>query len=235
MRHRVKGRKLGRTAAHRRATLRLLATSLFKHKKIRTTLAKAKELRRFAEPLITKAKNDTVAARRLVAREIKDKEVVKELFGEIAEKVRNRPGGYTRIVKLGQRAGDASEMAIIELVDYNEGEEVKKKKTKKAKVQKKAEEKVETFQESAEDTSEEKDLSEEEGLVSEEKASDDEGSETAENSSEEAEDESKSGNDTDVKAEAKPEADAGENNASGEKKEDSGNAQSETEADDTNK
>ncbi len=131
MRHRVKGRKLGRTSAHREATLRLLATSLLKHKKIKTTVAKAKELRTYVEPLITKAKEDTVANRRHIARFIKDKEIVKELFGEIVEKIGDRPGGYTRVVKLGQRRGDAAEMAIIELVDYADVVEEKPKKTKK--------------------------------------------------------------------------------------------------------
>lgn len=142
MRHRVKGRKLGRTAAHREATLRALATALLRHKKIKTTVAKAKELRTYVEPLITKAKVDSVANRRHVARFIKDKEIVKELFGEIVEKIGDRPGGYTRIVKLGQRKGDAAEMAIVELVDYSDvAAEPKPKKVKKAEM--KQEEKVE--------------------------------------------------------------------------------------------
>lgn len=143
MRHRVKGRKLGRTASHRLATLRALAVALFKHKKIKTTLAKAKETRSFVEPLITKAKNDSVHARRYVAKHINDKEVVKELFGEIVEKVGDRPGGYTRVVKLGNRLGDAAEMAIIELVDYNDLVEKKEKKAKAPKKEKVVEE-VET-------------------------------------------------------------------------------------------
>ncbi len=133
MRHRVKGKKLGRTAAHRTATLRALSTALIKHKKIKTTLAKAKATRSFVEPLITKAKLDTVHARRLIAREIHDKTVVQELFNEVVPKIGDRPGGYTRIVKLGTRVGDAAEMAILELVDYNEGTvEKPKKKAKKA-------------------------------------------------------------------------------------------------------
>ncbi len=131
MRHRIKGRKLGRSTSHRLATLRSLATALIKHKKIKTTLAKAKQTRLFVEPLITKAKNGSVHARRLVARDIHDKEVVKELFGEVAEKIGDRPGGYTRIVKLGNRTGDGAEMAIIELVDYNNIANKKPKKTKK--------------------------------------------------------------------------------------------------------
>ncbi len=138
MRHRVKGRKLGRTAAHREATLRLLATSLLQHKKIKTTVSKAKELRSYVEPLITRAKVDSVANRRHISRFIKDKDIVRELFSEIVEKIGDRPGGYTRVVKLGQRRGDAAEMAIIELVDYSDVAEEKPKKTKK-----KAEVKVE--------------------------------------------------------------------------------------------
>ena len=131
MRHKVKGNKLGRTASHRTATLRSLASALIKHKKITTTLAKAKQARLFVEPLITKAKDDTVHSRRLVARHINDKEIIKELFVEVAKKVGDRPGGYTRIVKLGNRLGDASEMAIIELVDYNDINTAKAKSPKK--------------------------------------------------------------------------------------------------------
>jgi len=120
------------------ATLRAITTALLKHKKIKTTLAKAKATRSFAEPLITKAKNDSVANRRLVAKHINDKAVVKELFGEIIEKIGDRAGGYTRVVKLGNRLGDAAEMAIIELVDYNDLGAGKEKKSKTA-----AEDKVE--------------------------------------------------------------------------------------------
>jgi large subunit ribosomal protein L17 len=119
MRHRVKGRKLKRTASHRKATLIALATSLLKHKKITTTVAKAKELRTFVEPMITKAKNDSVHSRRYVADKIKDKEVVKDLFGDIITKVGDRPGGYTRIILRGQRKGDGAELAFIELVDFS--------------------------------------------------------------------------------------------------------------------
>ena len=134
MRHRVRGRKLNRTASHRLATFRALATALFREKKIKTTISKAKELRGFAEPLISRAKEDSVANRRLVARHIQDDKVLKELFNEIVPKVGDRPGGYTRIVKLGQRRGDAAEMAIIELVDYNDVNS--KGKITKAKVKK---------------------------------------------------------------------------------------------------
>lgn len=142
MRHSVRGRKLGRTASHRAATLRLLATALFKHKKIKTTLAKAKELRKYAEPMITRAKTDSVHARRIIAADIVDKAVVKELFTEIVAKIGDRPGGYTRVVRLGQRKGDGAEMAIIEMVDYSGV--VKEKAPKKAKAEDKpAEEKIE--------------------------------------------------------------------------------------------
>jgi len=120
MRHRVKGRKLGRTASHRLATMRAIATALFKHKKIKTTLAKAKEARTFVEPMITRAKQNSVHAKRLIFKDIKDREVMNELFGDIIEKIGERKGGYTRIVKLGQRQGDAAQMAILELVDYND-------------------------------------------------------------------------------------------------------------------
>jgi len=146
MRHRVRGRKLNRTESHRKALLRALATSLFRHKRIKTTLAKAKEARTFAETLITKARKNSLHSRRLVIREIHDKDVVNELFGDIVQKVADRPGGYTRVVKLGNRKGDAAEMAILELVDYNEvmktkeEEKKEKKEVKKAKKKEKSEE-----------------------------------------------------------------------------------------------
>lgn len=136
MRHRKSGRKLKRTASHRRATLAALATSLLRHKRITTTIAKAKEARMVVEKLITRAKNArarqaedaaTVHARREVSRLIKDRAVVSELFSIIAEKVASRPGGYTRIVRLGQRKGDGAELAVIELVDFNTGQEQKEK------------------------------------------------------------------------------------------------------------
>jgi len=120
MRHRVRGRKLGRTASHRAALLSSLATSLLKHKRIKTTLAKAKEARSYVEALITKARRNDLHSKRLIMSVIHDKEVVKELFGEIVPKIGDRPGGYTRVVKLGNRMGDAASMAIIELVDYND-------------------------------------------------------------------------------------------------------------------
>lgn len=130
MRHRVKGRKLGRTASHRQATLNALATQLLKYKKIKTTSAKAKSTKQFIEPLITKAKRNDLAAKRHIARFINDKEVFHELFADILEKIGDRQGGYTRVIKLGNRAGDAAEMSIIELVDYNEITSPKKKEKK---------------------------------------------------------------------------------------------------------
>ncbi|MBD3410062.1 MAG: 50S ribosomal protein L17 [Ignavibacteriales bacterium] len=120
MRHRNKFRKLGRTAAHRRATLRNLAAALIEHKRIETTLAKAKELRTFVEPLVTKARVGDLHRRRLVMDALKNKEAAKILFGDVVGTVGDRPGGYTRVVKTGYRRGDAAQMAIIEFVDYNE-------------------------------------------------------------------------------------------------------------------
>jgi len=120
MRHGVKGRKLGRTASHRLATLKSLATSVLKHKRIKTTVAKAKEARGLVDKLITKAKRNDLHSRRLVLEYVNDKDVVKELFNEVVPKVGDRPGGYTRVIKLGRRLGDAAELAILELVDYND-------------------------------------------------------------------------------------------------------------------
>ncbi|RMG48171.1 MAG: 50S ribosomal protein L17 [Acidobacteria bacterium] len=120
MRHRWAGRKLGRKTEHRRATLRNLATALFEQGRIRTTVPKAKELRSYAERLITKARKDSVHARRLVARELGNRTLVKKLFDEIAPRYAERPGGYTRILRLMPRRGDAAEMAIIELVGAEE-------------------------------------------------------------------------------------------------------------------
>ena len=138
MRHSVKGRKLGRTASHRVALLNALTTSLLKYKRIKTTEAKAKEARTFVEKLITKAKKNDLHVRRQVLSLIHDKDVVKELFSEIIPKIGERPGGYTRVVKLGNRNGDAAAMAILELVDYNDvankkAEENKAKRDLKAK------------------------------------------------------------------------------------------------------
>lgn len=133
MRHAVKGRKLKRTSSHKKALLSSLAVALFRHKKIKTTVAKAKEARIFVERLITKARKGDIPSRRYVARFIKDREVLKELFNEIVTKVGERPGGYTRVVKLGARKGDGADLAILELVDFNEGE-VKAPKKKEEKI-----------------------------------------------------------------------------------------------------
>ncbi len=120
MRHQRKRHRLGRTAPHRKATLAALSNALIQHKRITTTQPKAKALREFVEPIISRAKEDTTHNRRQVFRYLQDNKAVSELFGEIAEKVGDRPGGYTRIIKLGQRHGDAAPMAVIELVDYND-------------------------------------------------------------------------------------------------------------------
>ena len=120
MRHNKKFNHLSRTADHRQAMLANLAISLIMHKRITTTLAKAKALKKYVEPLITRSKNDTTTSRRVVFRYLQNKYAVKALFGEVAEKVANRPGGYTRVIKLGTRQGDAAEIAFIELVDFDE-------------------------------------------------------------------------------------------------------------------
>src|SRR5580658_3343800 len=120
MRHGDKIKNLSRTASHRKALLGNLAAQLIMHKKIITTLAKAKALRVFIEPLITKAKENTTHQRRIVFSHLQDKEAIEELFGEVSTKVAGRPGGYTRIIKLGSRVGDNAETAFIELVDFNE-------------------------------------------------------------------------------------------------------------------
>ena len=131
MRHNKKFNHLGRTASHRSAMLANMACSLIQHKRIATTTAKAKSLRKYIEPLLTKAKEDTTANRRIVFSYLQRKEAVTELFQNISEKIANRPGGYTRILRTGFRLGDAAEMCIIELVDYNENM-LKEKVVKKA-------------------------------------------------------------------------------------------------------
>ena len=120
MRHGKKFNHLGRTAPHRKAMLSNMASSLILHKRIVTTVAKAKALRKYVEPLITKAKDDSTHSRRVVFSYLGNKESVKELFGEVADKVATRPGGYTRIFKMGNRLGDNADMCIMELVDFNE-------------------------------------------------------------------------------------------------------------------
>ena len=133
MRHNKKFNHLGRTASHRNAMLANMACSLIKHKRITTTVAKAKALKKFVEPLITKAKDDTTNSRRVVFSNLQDKYAVTELFKEISVKIADRPGGYTRIIKTSTRLGDNAEMCFIELVDYNENmakEKVAKKATR---------------------------------------------------------------------------------------------------------
>lgn len=120
MRHQKKINHLGRKSAHRKAMLSNMAASLIIHKRIHTTIAKAKALRVFVEPLITKSKDDTTHSRRIVFSYLQNKEAVTELFREISKKIMERPGGYTRILKTGNRFGDNAEMCMIELVDYNE-------------------------------------------------------------------------------------------------------------------
>ena len=120
MRHGNKVNHLGRKTAHRKALLMNLSNALIQHKRITTTVAKAKELRKHIEPLINKTKSDTTHNRRILFSYLQDKESIKELFGVIADKVANRPGGYTRVIKLGFRKGDAADIAMIELVDFNE-------------------------------------------------------------------------------------------------------------------
>ena len=136
MRHRVKGKGLSRTAAHRKATFRALTKALVKEHRIVTTVTKAKELRRFVEPLITRSKEDNNLNRKVVFAALQDKETVKSLFAEVGPAAGERPGGYTRVIKIGHRQGDGAEMAVIELVDFNdvqpEGKETKKKKTRRA-------------------------------------------------------------------------------------------------------
>ena len=140
MRHNKKFNHLGRTNTHRKAMLSNMACSLLKHKRIFTTVAKAKALRSFVEPIVTKSKNDTTHSRRMVFRYLKDKYVVTELFNEISQKVADRPGGYTRIIKTGNRLGDNASMCFIELVDYNENmkKEIAKKPSKTRRSRKKS-------------------------------------------------------------------------------------------------
>lgn len=147
MRHGCKVNKLSRTHAHRAAMLSNMASSLILHKRIETTLAKAKALRGYVEPLINRTKADSTHQRRMVFSYLQNKEAVKELFGDVAIKVANRPGGYTRILKLGRRMGDGAEMVMMELVDYNEAmlkeTAAKKAKTTRRGGKKKATETVE--------------------------------------------------------------------------------------------
>jgi large subunit ribosomal protein L17 len=142
MRHRKKFNHLSRKSAHRKAMLSNMAVSLIEHKRINTTVAKAKALRSFVEPLINRAKTDTTHSRRMVFRKLQNKSAVNELFREISQKIADREGGYTRILKTGNRLGDNAEMCIIELVDYNENyytdkaETSKKKRTRRGRTKK---------------------------------------------------------------------------------------------------
>ncbi len=140
MRHGKKFNHLGRTASHRKAMLSNMACSLIEHKRINTTLAKAKALRKYVEPLVTKAKKDETHNRRIVFSYLKNKYAVAELFRDVAAKVGDRPGGYLRIIKLGNRLGDNAEMAMVEFVDYNEiynaGKAPKKKTTRRGRKKK---------------------------------------------------------------------------------------------------
>ena len=138
MRHNKKFNHLSRTAPHRAAMLSNMACSLIKHKRITTTLAKAKALKQYVEPLITRCKSDTTTSRRVVFRYLQDKESINILFGEVAQKVGDRPGGYTRIIKTGFRPSDGSEMCFIELVDFDENMASTKKKTTRTRRSKKA-------------------------------------------------------------------------------------------------
>ena len=153
MRHGKKINHLGRTASHRSALLSNMASSLIESKRITTTVAKAKALRKYVEPLITKAKDDSTHSRRVVFSYLQNKDSVKTLFGEVVEKVGSRPGGYTRIIKLGKRLGDNAEMCVMELVDYNEllVKEEKPAAKKSTRRRKKAAPKAEAVVESTEE------------------------------------------------------------------------------------
>ncbi len=142
MRHNKKFNHLSRTASHRAAMLSNMACSLIKHKRITTTLAKAKALKKYVEPLVTKSKNDTTNSRRVVFSYLQDKYAVTELFQVVAAKAGDRPGGYTRIIKTGFRASDAAEMCFIELVDFNDNMAKTEKKAKRTRRSKKAAEEV---------------------------------------------------------------------------------------------
>ena len=140
MRHNKKFNHLGRTASHRNAMLANMASSLIKHKRITTTVAKAKALKKYVEPLLTKSKSDTTNSRRVVFSYLQDKYAITELFKEVSVKIADRPGGYTRIIKTGKRLGDNAEMCFIELVDYNENmaKEAGKKATRTRRSRKKS-------------------------------------------------------------------------------------------------
>ncbi|MEJ8769174.1 50S ribosomal protein L17 [Prevotella sp. HCN-7019] len=143
MRHNKKFNHLGRTASHRQAMLANMAISLIMHKRITTTLAKAKALKKYVEPLLTRSKDDSTNSRRVVFRYLQNKEALKELFGEVAAKIGDRPGGYTRVIKLGTRKGDAAPIAFIELVDFDENMAKTPKAAKKTRRSRKSASKAE--------------------------------------------------------------------------------------------
>ncbi|MCR5130188.1 MAG: 50S ribosomal protein L17 [Prevotella sp.] len=155
MRHGKKFNHLGRTADHRRAMLANMAISLIMHKRITTTLAKAKALKKYVEPLITRSKDDSTNSRRVVFSYLQDKEALKELFGVVAPKVGDRPGGYTRIIKLGYRQGDAAPTAFIELVDFDENMAKEQKAAKRTRRSRKAAPKAEAAEATVEAPAEE--------------------------------------------------------------------------------
>ena len=138
MKHEKKINHLGRKTAHRKSMLANMACSLIEHKRINTTTAKAKALKQFVEPLITKSKNDTTQNRRIVFSRLRQKEAVAELFRDVSAKIADRPGGYTRVIRLGNRLGDNADMAMIELVDYNETYNAGKKKKSSTRRRKKS-------------------------------------------------------------------------------------------------
>lgn len=187
MRHQVKGRKLGRSTPHRKATLQALAVALINKQRIQTTLPKAKELRTFVEPIITRAKEDTTHNRRQVFSKLRDKYAVTELFENIIPEVGDRPGGYTRVVKLGRRLGDSAQLAVIELVDFNdvkpESAEKKQKRTRRAGKSNKPTAAEETEKETKSDKKKESPKAEKEEKVEEVKSS--EKSDETDNSSKE--------------------------------------------------
>ena len=151
MRHRKSFNHLGRTSSHRKSMLANMASSLIMHKRIKTTITKAKELRSYVEPIITKSKDDSTHSRRIVFSSLQDKDAVTELFREVAPKIADRPGGYTRIFKLDTRLGDNAEMCIIELVDYNTNL-LTEKETAKGKVKRRRGAKKPTAKAASEDT-----------------------------------------------------------------------------------
>lgn len=202
MRHLVKGKKLSRNTSHRKATMQALSCHLIKNKAIQTTVAKAKELRRYIEPVITKSKEDTSHNRRQAFSFLQDKQAVSVLFDEIAPAVGDRPGGYTRVLKLGFRLGDSAEMALIELVDFSDYEpeekSAKKKRTRRAGKSNKPTSSPETEASEKKEEAEEVDESDTQDAAVAEEEKEDEATKktTAENSKKLEEEENKSGSDT---------------------------------------